>query len=161
MQDKLSIANEMTQLDRKNRAFYDELTDEEKKKFSLYLMLRYASSVNSNNIDLQKYYVLSTNQQVNKHFWSLNKHPKLQWLLLTCVSPNMGVHRHEWLAFKSKTNKNPKTALLLKIYPAMKTADAELLANNLSDNELLSILRNHGWQDNEIKKALKGKSNDD
>ena len=30
--DKLSINNEMTQFDRKNREFYDELTDEERKK---------------------------------------------------------------------------------------------------------------------------------
>ncbi len=157
MQEKLTIANEMTQLDRKNRAFYDELTDEEKKKFSLYLMLRYASSVNSNNVDLQKYYVLSTNQQVNKHFWSLNKHPKLQWLLLTCVSPNMGLHRHEWLAYKGKTSKNPKTKLLLKIYPAMKTTDAELLADNLSDSELTAILQDYGYSDADIKRELKGK----
>ena len=29
--DKLSIQNEMTQFDRKNREFYDSLTDEERK----------------------------------------------------------------------------------------------------------------------------------
>jgi hypothetical protein len=34
MSDKLNIANEMRQFDRKNRSFYDELTAEEKKKFS-------------------------------------------------------------------------------------------------------------------------------
>ena len=33
MSDKLNIANEMRQLDRKNRNFYRELTDEERKKF--------------------------------------------------------------------------------------------------------------------------------
>ena len=38
--DKLSIANEMTQFDRKNREFYNELTDEERRKFSNYLMIR-------------------------------------------------------------------------------------------------------------------------
>ena len=42
--DKLSINNEMAQLDTKNRAFYDELNEEERKKFSTYLMLRYAAS---------------------------------------------------------------------------------------------------------------------
>jgi hypothetical protein len=43
--DKLNIANEMRQLDRKNRNFYRELTDEERKKFSNYLMIRWASHV--------------------------------------------------------------------------------------------------------------------
>jgi hypothetical protein len=43
--DKLSIANEMTQFDRKNREFYNELTDEERKRFSNYLMIRWGSAV--------------------------------------------------------------------------------------------------------------------
>ncbi len=34
MSDKLNIANEMRQFDRKNRDFYNELSDEERKKFS-------------------------------------------------------------------------------------------------------------------------------
>ena len=32
--DKLGIANEMLQFDKKNRAFFDELTEEEQKKFT-------------------------------------------------------------------------------------------------------------------------------
>jgi hypothetical protein len=71
MNDKLSINNEMRQVDTKNRAFYDELTDEERKKFSTYLMLRYSSSVTSGPVELQKYYVQSCNEQMNKHFFSL------------------------------------------------------------------------------------------
>ena len=43
--DKLSIGNEMAQFDKKNREFYDNLTPEEKKKFSNFLMIRYGSSV--------------------------------------------------------------------------------------------------------------------
>ena len=43
--DKLGIANEMAQFDRKNRGFYDELTEEERRKFSNYLMIRWGSSV--------------------------------------------------------------------------------------------------------------------
>ena len=43
--DKLNIRNEMAQLDRKNRDFYDELTDEERRKFSTFLMIRWSSAV--------------------------------------------------------------------------------------------------------------------
>jgi hypothetical protein len=66
--DKLSIANEMAQFDRKNRQFYDDLTDEERKKFSNYLMIRWGSSVHG-IADLQEYYLLSCNQRLNKHFF--------------------------------------------------------------------------------------------
>jgi hypothetical protein len=160
MSDKLNIKNEMRQFDTKNRGFYDELTDEEKKKFSNFLMLRWGSSVKGNS-DLAKYYVLSMNQNVNKNFWSLNKHPKLQWLLMTCVSPNMGVFDHEWLAFKGKVAKNKRAQFIATLYPAMKMDEAELLSDQISDAELTEILVERGWTDQNIKKAMKGKGDDD
>ena len=58
MSDKLNIANEMRQLDRKNRRFYRDLTDEERKKFSNYLMIRWASCVEGSP-DLQEFYLRS------------------------------------------------------------------------------------------------------
>jgi hypothetical protein len=99
--DKLSIVNEMAQFDRKNRKFYDELTDDERKKFSNYLMIRWGSCVLGSR-DMQEYYLLSTNQKLNKHFFTINKHPKLQWLCATTVSPDLGAQRHQWLALKKK-----------------------------------------------------------
>jgi hypothetical protein len=159
MLDKLNIKNEMRQFDIKNRNFYDELTDEEKKKFSTYLMLRWGSSVRSTG-DLAKYYVMSMNQNANKHFWSLNRHPKLQWLLLTCVSPNMGVYDHEWIAFKGKQAKNKRAQFIASLYPTMKMDEAELLSETITDAELSEHLKNLGWEDTKIKQALKGKDND-
>jgi hypothetical protein len=93
MTDKLSIANEMKMFDRKVRSFYDDLTAEEKKKFSNYLMIRWGSAVEG-SVDLQKFYIISTNQRLNRKFFELSKHPKLQWLLATTVSPDMGAQRH-------------------------------------------------------------------
>jgi len=153
MSDKLNIRNEMRQFDTKNRQFFDELTAEEKKKFSNYLMLRWGSSVKGNG-DLAKYYVLSMNQHVNKNFWDLNKHPKLQWLLLTCVSPDMGVFDHEWLAYRAKASKSKTANLLLKIYPTMKIADAEVLDKQMTKQDYKDLLIEHGWEDKKIKEAL-------
>jgi tRNA isopentenyl-2-thiomethyl-A-37 hydroxylase MiaE len=75
MSDKLNINNEMAQLDRKNAKFYDELTDEERKKFSTYLMLRWSSQVQADS-NIQAYYVMSCNQNLNKNFFDIAKHPK-------------------------------------------------------------------------------------
>ena len=99
--DKLSIANEMACFDRKDRKFYDELTDEERKKFSNYLMIRWGSSVNGSK-EFQEYYLIATNERLNKHFFDLGKHPKLQWLCATTVSPGMGIQRHNWISTKKK-----------------------------------------------------------
>lgn len=153
MSDKLNIKNEMLQFDKKNRKFFDELTEEECKKFSNYLMLRWGSSVR-NDGDLAKYYVLSMNQNVNKNFWDLNKHPKLQWLLLTCVSPDMGAFDHVWIAFKGKAAKNKRAQLIANLHPQMKLDEAELLSSVMSDNELKEQLVSRGWEDKKIKEAL-------
>ena len=140
-------------IDLKKRDYWDNLTDEQRKKHSNYLALRWASSVNGNE-DLAKYYVLSTNQQVNKNFWSLNKHPKLQWLLMSCISPNMGGHRHEWIAYKGKGSKNKMVNLLMDLYPAMKLKDAELLDKQMSKQDYKDLLMDLGWEDKKIKEAL-------
>jgi hypothetical protein len=160
MSDKLNINNEMRQFDLKNRGFYDELTEEERKKFSNYLMLRWGSSVNGDP-DLARYYILSMNQQANKNFWELNKHPKLQWLLMTCVSPGMGSHKHEWIAFKGKAAKNKRAQLIAGLFPTMKMDEAELLSDMMTDQELEDHLKDLAWDDKKIKQALKGKSDGD
>lgn len=156
MSDKLNINNEMRQLDLKNREFFDELTDEERKKFSTYLMLRWGSAVNHSNKDLQEYYVISTNQNLNKHFFDIPKaHDKLRWLMATTVSPGMGSFKHEWIAVKGKNSKNKRANLLANLYPAEKMRDLELLASTMSDDDFKVILRDEGWDDKKIKEALK------
>lgn len=152
--DKLSINNEMAQLDTKNRGFYDELTEEERKKFATYLMLRYAASVEG-NADLQEWYLRVTNERVNQNFFDLSKHPKLQWLLCTSVSPGMGRQRHYWQASKKKEGSNSKiTKFLTKLYPHMKTDEIELLAEINDLKEIKKLARDMGIPDSEIKKEL-------
>ena len=126
--DKLSINNEMTQFDRKNRQFYDELNDEEKKKFSNFLMIRYGSSVQGNTMD-QAVYLLSCNENLNKHFFAINRHPKLQWLCATAVSPGWGTKRHQWIAPKKKeAGASGIRKQLAELYPYMKDDEITLMA---------------------------------
>ena len=152
--DKLSINNEMTQFDRKNRKFYDELTNEERKKFSTYLMLRYGASVEG-NADLQEWYLLATNERMNINFFDLGKHPKLQWLLATAVSPGMGTQRHYWQGAKKKEGSNSKAVkFITQLYPYMKQDEVELLADINTTKELKELAKQSGWTDQDIKKAL-------
>jgi hypothetical protein len=126
--DKLSINNEMAQFDRKNRRFYDEFTNEEKKKFSNFLMIRYGSSVQGSR-DLQEFYLISTNERLNKHFFTINRHPKLQWLCATTVSPGMGTQRHTWIAPKKKEpGAGSIKKQLSELFPHLKDDELEVLA---------------------------------
>ena len=152
--DKLSINNEMAQLDTKNRAFYDELNEEERKKFSTYLMLRYAASVEGGP-DIQEWYLRVTNERINANFFDLGKHPKLQWLLCTTVSPDMGRQRHYWQASKKKEGSNSKALkFLTKLYPHLRTDELELLAELNDAKELKVLAKTMGMSDSEIKKDL-------
>jgi hypothetical protein len=145
--DKLSIQNEMAQLDRKNRDFYDELTDEERKKFSNYLMLRWGSAVQGSR-ELQEYYVQSTNHYLNKHYFAINRHPKLQWLAATAISPGMGSQRHNWIAPKKKDSANSELRkTLMQIMPTAKMSDIEVLSQLIDRRELREYLRDNGSPD--------------
>ena len=144
MSDKLNIANEMRMFDRKVRTFYDDLTIEERKKFSNFLMLRWGSAVEGSR-DLQEFYLISCNERFNKHFFDLGKHPKLQWLLATTVSPDMGTPRHPWIAPKKKeAGLSAKRKALMEIYPTYKDDEIDVMAQLVSQKEIDAYFKSAG-----------------
>jgi hypothetical protein len=144
MSDKLNIANEMRQFDRKNRNFWDELTAEEKKKFSNYLMIRWGSAVDGSR-ELQEYYVQSCNHYLNKNFFDLSRHPKLQWLCATAVSPNLGTPRHPWIAPRKKeAGLSAKRRALQEIFPHYKDDEIDVMAEITTQKEIDTYNREAG-----------------
>lgn len=156
MADKLDIGNEMLQFDKKNRNFYDSLTEEEQRKFSPYLMIRWGAMVEGSR-DLQEYYLLSANEKLNKNYFDISStnHKKLLWLLSTTVSPGMGKQRHNWLSASKKDSSNNKTEKFLReLYPTAKTDEIQLMAKLNDKKELKQLARDHGYTDEQIKKFL-------
>lgn len=154
MAGKLPLNKVLGAMDRKQRDFYDKLTDEEKKAFSAFLMNRYASSVKGEHA-LQEWWLIATNKRVNTHFFDLAKHPKLQWLLLTTASPGMGTAFHEWIGHKKKgTSKNKIGKALKHLYPNAKPDEIEMLQtlNNVAD--VKHQLEELGYDDKQIKELL-------
>jgi hypothetical protein len=156
MIDKLNIKNEMAEFDRKNRDFYDELSDEEKKKFAPFLMIRWGSSVGGSP-DLQAYYLMSCNENLNKNFFdiSASKHKKLQWLLATTVSPGMGSQYHQWIAPKKKEASNSKAAKFFReLYPQLKEDEIKLLVELNDKDTIKRMAQELCWDDKRIKADL-------
>jgi hypothetical protein len=136
MSDRLNIANEMRMFDRKVRSFYDDLTAEERKKFSNYLMIRWGSSVEGSR-ELQEFYVISCNERLNKHFFNVAKHPRLQWLMATTVSPDMGTPRHPWIAPRKKeAGLSAKRKALIAMYPTYKDDEIDVMAQITTQKEI-------------------------
>lgn len=144
MSDKLNIGNEMRQLDAKNRDFYDELTPEERKKFSTFLMVRWGSAVDGSQ-EIQEYYVQSVNHYLNKHFFTMHRHPKLQWLMATAASPGMGAMRHNWIAPKKKeAGASAIKKQLRELYPHFRDDEIDLMAELTDKKEIAQLQRAHG-----------------
>jgi len=151
--DPLYIGNEMSAYDRKDRAYYNKFTDEQRKSFSTYLMLKYGANV-SGSADMQAYYLMAANERVNKYFFDINRHPKLQWLACTTVSPQMGNQFHYWLKAKKKEGDNKSQKFLAKLYPMMKSDEIELLAKINDKRDIADMARDLGFDDKSIKAEL-------
>jgi len=155
MVDKLSIKNEMAMVDGKVRDFYDDLTEEERKKFSPYLILKYTANV-SGNQDLAEYYLRRCNETLNKDFFNINKHPKLQWLCASAVSPGMGNTYHYWIkAPKKGASANKERKFLQQMYPNAKEDELDMLVEINTKDDLKAHARELGWSNKEIKDAFK------
>jgi hypothetical protein len=150
----IDIKTEMQALDSKNRNFYKSLSDEDKKKFSNYLMIRWGSCVAGSN-EMQEYYILSCNERLNKHFFDLNKHPELLWLLTTTISPGCGNQRHNWIGLKKRESSNKKLRVFLeKQFPLAKPDELDLLEAVNVGTDFKDLAKQCGFSDVDIKREL-------
>lgn len=85
-------------LDRKDYTFYDKLPPEQQKKFTSFMLVRYMSYIKGSG-EIAGYYARSVDYHANKYIFNeyVQKHPKLQWLMLCASSPGLGKQFHPWI----------------------------------------------------------------
>lgn len=113
-------------IDKKDYGYYDRLTEEQKKKFTPFMLIKWASAVKSSS-KIQAYYILAANVTANRHLFneSVQKHPKLQWLML-CAMGLGSKQFHQWIPqikeSVSKLKEKPKlddiSEYYTKVYPS-------------------------------------------
>jgi hypothetical protein len=152
MSDKLTIKDETAAIDLGARDLWDNFTEEQRKQISMYLLIRYASSIKTGDREAQELAVFKTNEYYNKHYFSLTKHPKLLWYLV-CMTGNEDkkIYFHEWIGYKKKTGDNKVLKFLETIYPDMKSDELELLASMTDKKEIKEYAKELGMTDAEIK----------
>tara|TARA_X000000950_G_scaffold22828_1_gene24437 strand:+ start:4162 stop:4614 length:453 start_codon:yes stop_codon:yes gene_type:complete len=146
--NKLPIKDILAAVDMGATNIWDELSDDEKKQVSFYLLNRYVSSVKGNR-EKQELAVFKTNEYYNKNFFTLQKHKKLLWQLL-CLSGNTkSIAYHEWIGYKKKgsNDKNKVVKFLMEMYPNKKQDEVELLANISTKKEIKDWAKQHGIED--------------
>ena len=141
---KLDIKRELRAVDTRDYDFYDNLTDEEKKAFSPYILMRYTSNVQGDP-SLQEWFLEMTNEYVNKHHWSLSKnHKPLLWKLFAGTGVGQSMY-HPYLAAGKKGKANKIEKLLSEIYPAWKLEDIKTLASVMTDDDKKELFDKMGF----------------
>lgn len=144
MAAKLDIKRELKAVDTRDYDFYSNLSDEEKKAFSPYILMRYTSNVNGDK-DLQEWFLETTNEYVNKHHWTLSKnHKPLLWKLFAGTGAGTPVY-HPYLAASKKTKTDKFEKLLEEIYPTKKLEDIRILATMMSDTDREELFDKMGF----------------
>ena len=149
---QIPLADVMLAIDRKNRSWYDNLNDEQKKAFSAWMMMRYASSVQGGNAAS---YLFMVNECVNKNFMDLSKHPELQWLLFTLCGSGKKEYHPYIKPPTSRKKKNKVAEWLSDQYPLMKADEINMLMEINDTEDFKSLAREGGMTDKEIKELFK------
>jgi len=143
-QQKLPIKDILAAIDMGAKNVWDEITDDERKQVSFWLLNRYVSSVQGNR-DKQELAIFKTNEYYNKNYMETSKHQKLQWQLLCMSGATDKIEFHPWIGFKKKTQDNNKLVKVLEhIYPNMKQDEIEMLANINSKKDIKQLAEEYG-----------------
>ena len=153
---KIEVKTLFSMVNAKRKGWFDQLNPAQQKKFGAWLYQRYMSSSNSRSADLQRYYILATNQHINKNFNILSKHPKLAYLLFTTIPFPSGESFHPYIKplKRTKSEGTELLKLLAKLYPDEKMDNLETMIRLTSEDDMRELLESHGLTDKEIKKAL-------
>lgn len=141
---ELELSRVLSAIDTKNYEFYDTLSTVELKEFSPYILLRFVSNVDSNDSDLQEWFIERTNELVNKNYFSLGKdNEKLLWQLYAATGTGYKTYHPYLPALKKEFNKIEK--LLAELHPSYKIEDVKLLASLMTDTEKGELLDDMGF----------------
>lgn len=157
----IKLADLFGAVNRKDRDWWERLSDEQRKKFSSWLYSRYMSIVRHSNPDMHRYYVMCANKELNRDLSKLTKnHSKLIYLLMTTMVVDKDFcadHQYIPPMKKNKADKktNNKIRVLSELHPGSKDSDIETLASVMTDTEFEELLVSHGWEVKKIKAELK------
>jgi hypothetical protein len=146
-EQKLPLKDILAAIDMGAMSVWDELSDDEKKQVSFYLLNRYASVVTGKR-ETQELAIFKTNEYYNKHFFTLQKHKKLLWQLLCLAGNTKKIEWHNWIGHKKKGSSNSKIVKLLsELYPNKKQDEIELLAALNTKKEIIQLAKDNGIQE--------------
>jgi hypothetical protein len=151
---KLDIFELLGNIDAGNKYFYSDLPPEKKKAFAPVVAIRWLSAL-QNNGKYGSYYLTTTNEVVNKHFWALStNHPELIYKLMAAVG--LGVkQKHGWIAGTKKTKLSKVDEFFLQWYPDSNEIELEILKSGMDKDGFEQFVKGTGATDEQLKELIK------
>jgi hypothetical protein len=148
---QIPLKEVMAAVDKRDSDWYDRLDPDQKKAFSSWMMMRYASSVQGRNA---AHYIFMVNELVNTNFADIGKHPELQWKLMAACGTGK-VEFHPYIKPpNARKRKDPVSDFLSDIYPHLKADEIELMVNMNTTDDLRMLAQEHGYDDKTIKEIF-------
>jgi hypothetical protein len=142
---KLDIFDTLSKIDNKKTGnLYAKLSEDERKGFAPLIVMRWMTGTSDER------QIMLLNEFVNPYVFPLAKHPELLMQLLQVSSSKMP-RRYSWLGVKSK-KKKAEAWRVVSEYFDLSDREVALIKPFPSDEEVLSMADDLGWQPDEVKK---------
>ena len=147
----LTLAMELPAMDYRDKDFYKNLSEEHKKEISLWILMRYMSSSQSDS----DHHIIMINEIVNNNFSTLSKHPELQWKLLALCGTSKKQF-HPWIPPPKRAKRNKLEEALILLNPLLKDDELEMLQKINTQADFEEYFRDNALDDKSIKEIFKG-----
>lgn len=150
---KLDLATTLLAIDRKDYTYYNNLSDEYKKLYTPFILMRFMSSA-TNSGGMHDYHLHMMNEYLNSEFWVLNKYPDFQHLLM-CLCGVGTKQYHKWIKCKRERKESKWIELLRLSSPSLNRDEIEILRRAYTAKDIADIARANGKSDKEAKEYAK------
>jgi len=157
MSEKIELKDKLAAVDLGAKNLWDDIDDDQRKnlKQEFFILNRYISNVKGQSREIQEHFVLTVNEYFNKHWNTLQKHPKLLWqLLCMCSHESRKIFFHEWIGFKKKKGDSKRIKFLEEKFPHLKEDELELLVEMTELSDLKQLAEDYGYSKQEIAKLF-------
>lgn len=157
---QIPIGPLMNAVDKRNKNYYtqlkNELTDDQFKKFSTYMIQRWASCVDG-PLELQEQYIINLNDYSNlDYIATTSEHDELRWMAIALcgLGDKRTTIKHNFIPPKGKKT-DKLTAWLIEQFPQMNDSEIELFRELNGDGVLQDMAEAKNLGDKKIKELFK------